>query len=286
MAKRVSVVGSVNLDLMLRVASLPYPGQTVLASTSSYSPGGKGANQAVAAARAGARVQFVGAVGDDAAADRLRAHLSANAVGLDHLTRVPGPSGSAVVVVDAGAENLIVVVPGANTHVSVGHAGAYDCDVLLTQLEIPVPTAVAAAREARSAGAIVMVNAAPSSKHSAVAELAAVTDVVIANEAEAAEWIWPTEHFVTTLGKRGARYTGIDGDFVVTAPSVAAVDSAGAGDVFSGVLAANWPPEPGTPVERLQALRHACAAGALATLVHGAGNCAPDAEAIKAALSP
>ncbi len=285
---RVCVVGSVNMDLTLEVNALPRPGETVLASSSSHAPGGKGGNQAVAAARAGARVQFVGALGEDAVAEQLRAHLTANGVGLDGTVTVPGPSGTAIIVVDSSAENTIVVSPGANGRLSPAAATARaviaDCDVMLTQLEIPVPTAVAAAREARSAGAVAMVNASPAGHDDdALAELAAA-DVVIANESEAGQWRWRPSHLVTTLGARGARYVGTDGEFTVAAPAVDAVDTTGAGDVFAGVLAANWPPHPGSPAERLRALRRACAAGALATLVAGAGDCAPDAAAIDAAL--
>jgi ribokinase len=160
------------------------------------------------------------------------------------------------------------------------------CDVLLTQLEIPVTTAVAAAREARSAAAVVIVNASPAGRdQSSLSELAAIADVVIANEAEADEWPWQPTHLVVTLGARGARYVGADGEFAVPTPAVKAVDTAGAGDVFAGVLAASWPGNPGSPGERLAALRRACAAGALATLVPGAGDCAPDAETIEAMLS-
>ncbi len=287
---RVCVVGSVNMDLTFAVDAIPRPGQTVLASSLTYAPGGKGGNQAVAAARAGARVRFVGAVGDDPAADRLREHLLANGIGLEGTVAVPGPSGTAIVVVDAGAENAIVVSPGANGKLSMAAPAARaviaDCDVLLTQLEIPVGAAVAAARQARAVGAVVIVNASPPNRdHQGLAELAEATDVVIANEAEAGEWRWPARHFVTTLGVRGARYVGADGEFAVPAPAVDAVDTAGAGDVFAGVLAANWPAGAGVPGERLLALRRACAAGALATLVAGAGDCAPDAEAIDAAAA-
>jgi ribokinase len=286
---RVCVVGSVNMDLTFDVDALPRPGETVLASSLTSAPGGKGANPAVAAARAGARVQFVGALGDDAAAARLRAHLRANGVGLDGMIAVSGPSGTAVIVVDAGAENTIVVAPGANGRLTPAAANACPaiagCDVLLTQLEIPVPTAVAAAREARSTGAAVIVNASPARRdQSRLAELADATDVVIANEAEAEDWPWRPTHLVITLGVRGARYVGDDGEFVVAAPAVNAVDTTGAGDVFAGVLAASWPHAPGAPAERLAALRRACAAGALATLVPGAGDCAPRADAIDTAL--
>jgi ribokinase len=289
MAACVCVVGSVNMDLTFEVDALPRPGETVLASSLTYAPGGKGGNQAVAAARAGAQVQFVGAVGDDPAADQLRAHLLANGVGLDGTVGLPGPSGTAIIVVDASAENTIVVAPGANGHLTLSEAAVRavvaDCDVLLTQLEIPVATAAAAAREARSAGAVVMVNASPASRdRNSLAELAAIADVVIANETEANEWSWQPTHQVITLGAHGARYMGADGEFAVPAPAVEAVDTTGAGDVFAGVLAANWPGNPGSPAERLRALRRACAAGALATLVPGAGDCAPDADAIDAAL--
>jgi ribokinase len=283
---RVCVVGSVNMDLTFDVHALPGPGETVLASSLTSAPGGKGGNQAVAAARAGALVQFVGAVGDDDAAERLRAHLLANGVGLDGTVGVPGPSGTAIIVVDASAENTVVVAPGANGQLTLAEAAVRaivaDCDVLLTQLEIPVATAATAAREARSAGAVVMVNASPAGQDQGwLTELAYLADVVIANEPEAHEWPWQPTHFVVTLGARGTRYIGADGELLVPAPAVEAVDTTGAGDVFAGVLAANWPSNPGSPAGRLRALQRACAAGALATLVPGAGDCAPYAEAIE-----
>ena len=289
MATRVCVVGSVNMDLTFGVDALPRPGETVLASSLTTAPGGKGGNQAVAAARAGAHVQFVGAVGDDATAGELRAHLVCNGIGLDGTVDLPGPSGTAIIVVDAGAENTIVVAPGANGQLNLDdtavRAVVADCDVLLTQLEIPAATAVAAARQARSSGAVVIVNASPSGgERSLLGELAALADVVITNEAEADEWPWRPGHFVTTLGARGARYVGTDGELQVAAPAVTPVDTTGAGDVFAGVLAANWPKGPGSLAERLQALRRACAAGALATLTPGAGDCAPHADAIENAL--
>jgi ribokinase len=285
---RVCVVGSVNLDLTVDVDALPRPGATVLASSLTYAPGGKGGNQAVAAARAGAHVQFVGALGDDPAAERLRAHLLSNGVGLDGTVTVPGPSGTAIVVVDARAENTIVVAPGANGQLSLGAsdlpAAIADCDVLLTQLEIPVAAAIAAAREAGAGGAVVMVNASPAGRdRNSLAKLAAAADVVIANEAEAEEWPWRPTHFVTTFGARGARCVSADDEFWVPAPAVKALDTTGAGDVFAGVLAANWPRNSGSRAQRLAALQRACAAAALSTLVPGAGDCAPDAQAIDAA---
>jgi ribokinase len=282
---RVCVVGSVNMDMGFDVDALPHPGETVLAAAVRSTPGGKGANQAVAAARAGAQVQFVGAVGDDSVAAALREHLTANGVGIDGLITSPGPSGSAVVVVDSAGENFIVVAPGANGRLTLEDAAlrglVADCDVLLLQLEIPVPTATAAAREAHSAGATVIVNASPSGADAAeLADLAELTDVVVVNETEAAHWVWPVPHRVITRGARGATYAGDSEEFTVTPPAVDVVDTSGAGDVFAGVLAAGW------ANGHDHALRRACAAGALATLVPGAGDCAPYAEAIDDATLP
>ena len=159
---RVCVVGSVNADLTFTVDKLPLPGETVLASALASCPGGKGANQAVAAARAGAEVQFVGAVGTDPAADALLTHLTGNDVGTDGVITVPGPSGTAAIMVDANAENMIVVAPGANAHLVLDSAAmrnvVAEADVVLLQLEIPVPTAVAAARIGRAAGATVIIS--------------------------------------------------------------------------------------------------------------------------------
>ena len=281
---RVCVVGSVNADLTFTVDALPRPGQTVLASSLLSSPGGKGGNQAVAAARAGATVQLVAALGSDSAAEELRAHLRANDVELDGVVTLSGPSGTAVIVVDAAAENNIVVAPGANAQLTVDssdiHAVIADSDVVLLQLEIPITTAIAAARIARAAGATVIVNASPAGArpHDLLA-LSELADVVVVNEAEAREWHWPVPHLVITRGRRGASYLGEDERFDMPAPRVTPVDTTGAGDVFAGVLAAGW--RDGHEV----ALRRACAAGALATLVSGAGDCAPYAEAIDDAVS-
>lgn len=282
-AARVCVVGSINADLTFAVRNLPRPGQTVLASSLTSAPGGKGGNQAVAAARAGASVALVAAVGEDAAAESLRAHLRANGVDQDAVVAVPGPSGSAVIVVDATGENSIVVAQGSNARLEVNsapaHAAITAADMVLLQLEIPAATAIAAARLARAAGAVVMLNASPggTAAHHLLA-LSELADVVVVNEPEAAEWHWPVKHLVITRGSRGASYVGDGERYDVPAPMVRAVDTTGAGDVFAGVLAAGWlsGSEP--------ALRRACAAGALATLVRGAGDCAPSAADIDAVL--
>jgi ribokinase len=286
-------VGSVNVDQIFNVAALPRPGQTVLADSTRSVPGGKGANQAVAAARAGAQVQLVAAVGTDSAAGELRAHLARNDVGLDGVVSLPGSSGAAMIVVDAAGENTIVVAPGANGRLTVDTAElraiVTDSDVLLLQLEIPVLTALAAARTARLAGVTVIVNASPAGADpAALAELAASADVVVVNQAEADHWQLPVPHLVVTHGADGATYTGADEQFAVPSPAVDAVDTTGAGDVFAGVLAANWAggpqARPMSPAERLSALRRACAAGALATLIPGAGDCAPHQAAVDDAV--
>ena len=278
------MVGSVNLDQSFTVGALPQPGETVLASSLSAAPGGKGGNQAVAAARTGATVQLVAALGDDAAAAHLRAHLLGNDVGLDGTVTVPGPSGAAAIVVDAGAENTIVVAPGANAHLSMATARARQAvaaaEVVLMQLEIPLDVALAAARVGREAGALVVVNASPSgSDPTDLAALSEVVDVVVVNEVEADEWLWPVAHLVVTRGAAGATYRGDGVEFDVPAPPVEPVDTSGAGDVFAGVLAAEWHRGPEV------AIRRACAAGALATLTAGAGDCAPSAEAVDDVLA-
>ena len=229
-------------------------------------------------------VQLVAALGTDSAAEQLRAHLRANDVGLDGVVSVPGPSGSAAIIVDAAAENTIVVAPGANAHLSVDHADVRaviaDSDVVLMQLEIPIATAAAAAGIAREADAVVMVNASPAgAKPHDLLALSQLADVVVVNEAEAREWHWPVPHLVITRGSRGASYLGADERFDVPAPAVRPIDTTGAGDVFAGVLAAGW-------LDGYEdALRRACAAGALSTLVPGAGDCAPYAEAIEDAVA-
>ncbi|MGB3482817.1 MAG: ribokinase [Mycobacterium sp.] len=281
---RVTVVGSVNMDVVFDVARMPTPGETVLGSAARSVPGGKGGNQAIAAVRAGAEVQLVAAIGSDTNGLHLRDHLVANNIGVDGLITLPGQSGTAAIFVDADGENMIVVAPGTNGHLTLDSRHLRDlvagADVLLLQLEIPLSTALVAARVAKAAGTTVIVNASPAAddQHQ-LAELAAVTDVVIVNESEYQHWRWPVPHLVITRGGRGASYVGDDQEFEVPAPAVEAVDTTGAGDVFAGVLAAGW------AADRDHALRRACAAGALATLVPGAGDCAPFDETIEDALA-
>lgn len=272
------------MDLVFGLADLPEPGETVLASSLHSEPGGKGGNQAVAAARAGADVQLVAALGTDATGTALRKHLQDNGVSLDGVVELPAPSGTAAIMVGGNAENMIVVAPGANAHLTLGsphiRGVVAACDVLLLQLEIPPSTALAAARLAKEGGATVMLNASPpGTDPRLLADLAAVTDVVIVNETEAAGWHWPVAHLVVTQGARGALHRTPDGETHVAAPEVEALDTTGAGDVFAGVLAAGWQTDP------QHALLRAVTAGALATLVPGAGNCGPYDETIEDAVA-
>lgn len=283
----VVVVGSLNMDLIGRTARFPEAGQTVLGATFTTAPGGKGGNQAVAAARAGAVVQLVAALGDDAFADGLRAHLQEEGVLTDLVCSVPGPSGVAMITVDDTAENTIVVLPGANgrldaldaaTTAAIERAG-----VLLAQLEVPPPTVLAAARIARAAGVPVVLN--PSPAIDVPAELWSLVTVVVVNETEAAVYgdhLDAVEHLITTLGARGCIVRGPGGEVgTVDAFAVEPVDTTGAGDAFAGTLAAAW----AAGVEPAQAVRRACAAGALATTVPGAGSSAPTSAAVDALIA-
>lgn len=278
------VLGSVNMDLVVTTPSLPRPGQTLLGNTFQTVCGGKGANQAIAAARSGGRVRFVGAVGDDAFGAQLTANLADNGVDIDALRRVPGPSGIAAITVDEQAENSIVVVPGANR--SVVELTAAEQEVLagaamvVCQLEIPVATVVHAAAVAAAAGKPFLLNPSPMQPLSWA--LLSNTTVLVLNEHEAAEAgadaVSEVFHVVTTLGSHGARYRGPDGEeFTVATPRVTAVDTTGAGDAFTGALAVAWV-EGRAP---LDAVRFACAAGALATTVPGASVSSPDRAAIE-----
>lgn len=279
-APRIVVLGSINMDLVTTADHLPVPGETLLGNSFTTLTGGKGGNQAIAAARAGGAVTFIGAVGDDAFADRLRGALTAAGVSTDQLRTAPGSSGIAAITVDAAAENSIVVVPGANARL----AGLTDLDrdvirsarMLVCQLEIPMVAVLSGAGIAAAAGVPVLLN--PSPVRDLPADLLAAVHLLVVNEGEAAalgeQALAAVPHLVTTLGARGARYRGADDEFEVPAPRVEPVDTTGAGDAFAGALAVAW--AGGAPPR--EAVQRACAAGALATQVHGAGS--PTAEQI------
>ncbi|KQU44401.1 ribokinase [Rhodococcus sp. Leaf278] len=241
------------MDLITRTPSLPDPGETVMGTSFTTTPGGKGANQAIAAAKAGSSVIFLGAVGDDEFGVTLRHTLTAAGIDDTAVRTAAGSSGIAAITVDDHAENNIVVVGGANSTVrdltDDDRAAIAGADILLCQLEIPIDTVVAAFEYAHSRGVITMLN--PSPVQVLPDALVAATDILVVNEAEEARIghrADEVEHVVTTLGAKGARYRGSE-SFEVSAPRIEAVDTTGAGDAFAGALAASWSAGPRAAVE-------------------------------------
>ncbi|MFI1913521.1 ribokinase [Nocardia sp. NPDC020380] len=282
---RIVVVGSINMDLVTTVGRRPEPGETVNGEGFALVPGGKGSNQAIAARKAGAEVEFAGAVGDDVFAAALRGVLRDAGVGVSRLRTVDGPSGIAAIVVDGGGENTVIVVGGANSRMTglepADLAALAAADVLMCQLEIPVPTVLEAARHARANGTVVMLN--PSPVRDLPPELWDQVDVAVVNEGEAAQLdsvLAGVPHVITTLGAAGAAYRGPGGSSL-SHPGVRVdvVDTTGAGDTFTGALAAHWHEGPVT------ALAWACTAGALATTKLGASAAIPSRAEIEKALA-
>lgn len=279
----VCVVGSANLDLVATTGTLPRPGETVLGTAYAEYAGGKGLNQAVAAARAGARTAFVGAVGDDEAGLRLLAELAAAGVDTSATVGQPGPTGRALITVDAAGENSIVVVAGANGAVAVDHLPS--ATVLLVQLEIPLSTVADSLAQARRAGTTTILNPAPVPASPLDAAFAA--DLVVPNEHEvealggaAALLHAGARAVVTTMGAAGAEVQDSDGVRHHSPVAVDPVDTTAAGDAFCGALAARV--AAGNDLDT--AVRYACAAGALATTQHGAVPALPHLDAIEALL--
>lgn len=277
------VLGGINTDLVVDVPLLARPGETVLGGDVRSSPGGKGANQAVAARRLGAQVDLVAALGEDQAAVDLKRRLTDEDVGIASLVVVPGrPSGTALIVVEASGENTITVAPGANAALTAeGAAASAEVvtagDVLLLQLEVPVAASLAAVQLPGRAGPLVVLNAAPLSHPvpSDVVQLLGACDVVVVNEEEAAVLAAvtaePSDRLVVTLGARGARW--VDRGIAGSSPSfpVDTVDTVGAGDAFVAALAVALAGGLDLPAS----VRRGCAAGALATLTAGAQTAMP-----------
>ncbi len=280
----VCVVGSANLDLVATVARLPGPGETVPGSTFSEYPGGKGLNQAVAAARAGASVAFVGALGEDAAATTLRAVMGDDGIDSSHVTTVPVATGRALIGVAATGENSIIVVAGANSTVTAADIPA--ARVVLTQLEVPPAAVERALRTGRAAGAITVLNPAPVQPIDA--SILRWCDIVVPNEHEV-ELLGGVAYLlaagagavVVTMGSRGAALHTADGIVRIEPFSVVPVDTTGAGDTFSGSLCARL----AAGEDLATALRFAAAAGALCTTVAGAVPSIPRRAAVEALLT-
>jgi ribokinase len=297
MTKRpqVTVLGSLNMDISVTVPRLPGPGATVLGSAARFTPGGKGANQAVAAARLGADVRMVGCVGDDDFGRQLLAALRAEHVNTDALREITGvPTGLAMIAVDENGENLIVVAPGANHQVGpadVAAAAASYRDILVLSAEIPA----AAITQALSQKGPAVLNLAPAS-HTA-AELVAASgktlDWLVVNESEAAavlgrpvHGLADAAHAAAELIRRGPRHAVVtagahgaalataateDGAQVIEGFRVQTVDTVGAGDTFVGALAVAL--AAGVPAR--EAVIAASAAGAAAVTRHGAQTAMP-----------
>jgi ribokinase len=298
----VVVIGSLNLDLVVAVPKLPQPGETVAGRSAERAPGGKGANQAVAAARLGADVRLAGLVGDDAFGSDLRSAVAAHGVDVAHVAVLERSStGMAFITVEKGGENMITIAAGANGALTPGALGGSaglrellrGAGALLLQLEIPVATCVAAAETAGGLGVPVVLNAAPAPRGVTpeLTRLLRLTDALVVNETEAAALAGsadPTALLslgpsvaVVTLGRRGA--TADDGMGRIDVPGFAvhSVDSVGAGDAFCGqfVLAH----AAGTPLA--EAVRRSCAAGALATTAPGAQSASPTRARVEELMS-
>lgn len=280
----VCVVGSANLDLVATVQRLPGPGETVSGHTYAEYPGGKGLNQAVAAARAGARVAFVGALGNDAAAAALRAVFADDRIDANYVALASEPTGRALIGVAATGENSIIVVPGANAKVAA--AALPPARVVLAQLEIPLNTVEQALRSARAAGALTVLNPAPAQPLGE--SLLSTCDIVIPNEHEV-QMLGGPERLLTlgaravviTVGANGADLHSPNGVSHVDAFRVDAVDTTAAGDSFCGALCARL----AAGDELTTALRFAAAAGALCTTKAGAVPSIPTRAAIEALLA-
>ncbi len=300
----VIVLGSLNMDLVVTASRLPAAGETLIGRTFAVHPGGKGANQAVAARRAGARVRMIGCVGDDAFGGELVDALTAEGIDVSSLAVVPGtPTGVGLITVAASGENTIVVASGANAcldaarvETALGKPGG--ADILLAQFETPLPGLALAFAAARAAGGRVVLNAAPGvPPDDAVRSILRNVDVLVVNETEAAILTGGEPGNVTpdvrevaeallglgscrvvvTLGARGAAAAGPG--FFSTCPAFAVdpVDTVAAGDAFTGALAAAL--VRGGSLEA--ALDEACAAGALATTRPGAIPSLPRREDIR-----
>jgi ribokinase len=289
----VVVVGSVNLDLVVTVPSLPHAGETVLATGYHEFVGGKGGNQAVAAARLGRRVAFVGHVGSDPAGSTARSTLAGEGVDVSLLTPVDGPTGRAFVQVDASAENQIIVVGGANALLTSDAVAAAapllaESTVVVSQLEVPLEAVLEAAR--RTSGLFVL-NPAPAQSLSS--ELLDLVDVLVVNEGEfevvagapvSSEELTSASlpaRVVVTVGARGALVRDGEAVLSVEAPQVDVVDTTGAGDTFVGALAAALARD----VAYADAVRWAVGAASLSTQALGATSGMPSAAEVDRLMS-
>ena len=297
----IHVIGSINLDLIATTPRLPLPGETLAGGTFTTAPGGKGANQALAACRAGSRVALTGAVGRDAFAGEALALLESGGVDLTGVARADAATGIALILVGGDGENVIVVIPGANALVSpfvVEDLQIAARDAVVLQFEIPLETVAAALKASRKAGALSILNTAPFRPEAA--SLLGQADIVVANETEfdlyaealalkgkdrqARMTAFTTatgRTMIVTLGGDGVLAATPDGGlFTVPALKITPVDTVGAGDTFCGYLAAAL--DAGEPLKA--ALKRAAAAASLACLKPGAQPAIPMKAELDAAL--
>jgi ribokinase len=268
-APRITVVGSANIDLVARCERLPRPGETVTDAEFERVPGGKGANQAVAAARLGATVRFIGKVGRD---DFVLRALDREGVDISRVARDDGESGVAMILVEQSGENVITVAPGANRRLEPEEVDVGDADAVMCQLEIPEPAVAAAGAQAR----FFCLNAAP-----ARGPVAFAPDLTVVNRYEH-EVVGPQRGLVAlTLGAEGAVLLE-DGQEIAraTPPAVEAVDGTAAGDAFCAALVVGLL----EGRDSADALRRACAAGALAASRPGAQPSLPTAAELEAVI--
>lgn len=300
MARKVVVVGSFNMDLTTTVARMPRPGETVLGDVFTTGPGGKGSNQAIAAARLGAQVTFVGRIGVDTFGEAALAIWAQDGVDTRYVIRDPDrATGVAPIFVDQDGENMIVVALGANLALGPADVDAAAdairaADVLLTGLEIPIATAAHALKIAKAAGVRTILNPAPAQP--LTHEMLLTADVLTPNESElevlsglaiddveqAARMVkaHQDQYVVVTLGSQGAAYFGPGGHGVVPVFPVNVVDTTGAGDAFNGGLAVALSEGLSMP----EAVRFASAAAALCVTKRGTAASMPTRAEVDALL--
>jgi len=292
------IFGSINLDLIGKVSRIPKPGETVPGTDFATAAGGKGANQALAARRAGAAVKLIGAAGKDSMGDQALALLRDGGVDLSEVKRLDLPQGVAMIFVDEAGENVIGILPGANAEVTIEDAertlgGLTSSDLLVVQQEIGAGATIRALSMARERGARSILNTAPFLP--TTREAARRADIVVANETEFAllagdgdldekmrDYVAATGRtIIVTLGPDGARAATPDASFNVPALKVVPVDTVGAGDTFVGYLAAGL----GAGLDLEAAMRRAAVAASLACLKPGAQPAIPQPAEVDAALN-
>jgi len=300
----IAIFGSINMDLVVRAARIPAPGETILGTDFVTVPGGKGANQAVAVAQLGGGAHLLGAVGDDGFGHQLCDSLAGYGVNIAHVRRIPGASGVALITVDDRGENSIVVASGANMRMqheildSVAHVLA-GCTHILLQLEIPLELVTATLQLARRYGVTTILDPAPAPRMILPSELYQHTDIITPNEHETYQLtdIMPDSdertqaaanilhargatHVIIKRGAHGAYWSHAGSALSVPAVPVVVVDTVAAGDCYNGALAcalARGEPMPA-------AMRYAAAAAAIAVTRRGAQHAMPTAAEVDALL--